>query len=738
MSNKYVSNLNCYFENTKLLINKHIHFFLYSLIKEIILISKKTTNSIKNHKKLKQIIDEINKNILKEKTDNYLSLEYSKKNLKNILLFIKSQNNFYAGEIFENILIIVFSHAFETRKENTFGKYLYNNMHKIRDPNNINFVDWFKQNMFKPDELREIKILLENDIYFYDEQYTSRNIFQRNAVIYDLLLEINKEKNSNRKNLNINDYLKDYINESYINDSQYSSQESNDLNERSKYSGRIVRSFFISVYIYYQNKNSPLMKYREEVRDNNNKVILSGIPFTYDLTGAVIESDLAGIIFAPARIEPRINEIIMSQNLLKGEGLLELSKVLIFNKNIKIVDFHTSAIKSEHINYLNKGFGLFDNYSLEELNLSCNYIREDSINFLSKLISHLKGLKSLNLSTNDLKNGVCSLFIALNKLYKEGKTNLESLNLNKCLLDDIAIYELGELLKSKYCKLQTLFLNINNMPSDVDIIKKIKKNKSLTEIYFNKSNLGNSDSDNIMKFISYTNIENIYLFKNYFSDFNQCLRILYRTKLITTKEEDNIRKNKSLHEDSLFYNLDISNNEFLNKNKEKVILLDKGIEQSNLYCIDLSHILYGNSLRRRTNNQNIKNGYDISIDTLTNRLNKEQKEYESTLVKIHCNKVDIDKFKNFSLNTKPFPEDIEKEISEIIKDKNSEFHIFLKESAKKIIIKNKNYIDPNNTLTNKEYKNFEQKLENYMIWKKALIKLTELSKLKKEKKLVLI
>ena len=712
MSTKYVSYLNCYLENTKILINKKIHIFLYSLIKEIFL----STSSNKNKNKLEKIIDIINKKILKEK--NYLSLKYTKENLKNILLFIKTQNSLFAGEIFENLLIIVFSQAFETRKENTFGKYLYNNMHKIRNPSNMDFSEWFKKDNFKPDELRNIKKLLENDIYF-DDQFTFKNSIQNNTVIYDILLEINKEK--------------------YINESRFTYPVFYDLNVRTKRTSiSITRAFFISIYIYYQNKNSPLMNYREEVKDNSNKVILSGIPFKYDLTGAVIESDMTGIIFAPARIDPRINEIIMSQNLLKGEGLLELSKTLIFNKNIKIVDFHTSAVKSEDINYLNNGFGLFDNHSLEELNLSCNYLREDSEHFLSKLISHFKGLKSLNLSSNDLKNGVSSLFIALNKLYKEGKTKLESLNLNKCLLDDIAIYELGELLKSKYCKLQTLFLNINYMPSDVDIIKKLKKNKSLTEIYFNKSNLGNSDSENIMRFISYTNIENIYLFKNNFSDFNKCLRMLYRTKLITTKEEEDIRKNKSLHEDSSFYNLDLSNNEFLNKNKVKIKLLDKGIEQSNLYCIDLSHILYGNNLRRKNNNPYNKNEYDNSIDTLVNRLNKEQKEYEATLVKIHCNKVDIEKFQNYNFNTKPFSEDIEKEVSEIIKDKNSEFHIFLKESAKKIIIKNKNYFDPNNTLKDKEYKNLEQKLENYMIWKKSKIKLKELTKLKKEKKLVLI
>jgi hypothetical protein len=213
------------------LINKKIHIFLYSLLREIFI----STRFNKNINKLEKIIDEINRNILREKKENYLNLEYTKKNLKNILLFIKTQNSLYAGEIFENLLIIIFSRAFETRKENTFGKYLYNNMNKIRNPNNMDFAEWFKKNNFKPVELRDIKKLLENDIFF-DDQNTFKNRIQNDSVIYDILLEINKEK--------------------YINESLFTYPVFYDLNIRTKRpSITITRAFFISVYIYYQNKN---------------------------------------------------------------------------------------------------------------------------------------------------------------------------------------------------------------------------------------------------------------------------------------------------------------------------------------------------------------------------------------------------------------------------------------------------------------------------------------------------
>ena len=64
-----------------------------------------------------------------------------------------------------------------------------------------------------------------------------------------------------------------------------------------------------------------------------------------------------------------------------------------------------------------------------------------------KIIYHLKGLKTINLSCNDLKRGAVSFFVMLKELYRQGKTNLENLVLNKCGLDNSSLYELSELIK---------------------------------------------------------------------------------------------------------------------------------------------------------------------------------------------------------------------------------------------------------------------------------------------------
>ena len=80
----------------------------------------------------------------------------------------------------------------------------------------------------------------------------------------------------------------------------------------------------------------------------------------------------------------------------------------------------------------------------------------------------------------------------------------------------LLVINLQKLLKCKYCKLKKLYLNFNNIPS---FLKQLKKNRSFTQIYFNKSNIDNNDTDDIMRVISNTNVESLYLCKNKINDF---------------------------------------------------------------------------------------------------------------------------------------------------------------------------------------------------------------------------
>ena len=753
--NKYI------LDEIKLLIDRNIYKFLFILIKNIFLkTNNSSTLSYEISYKLNQQIKEINDKLYKDKKEFQISTDYTKENLINILRFVKTQNKLYAAEIVENILIIIFSFAFKTRKENTFGKYIYNNMKKICDNNNKEgFTNWFIQDKFNPkifNDIKNINDYLKNDVFIIDKLTNRLNILQQNNPLYNFLLELYIEKYSNLKYKTNNNSIS-FINSERIkscyeannsidNSTTILDKESSFLSYTSLYcdkffdeeKGRkneiaisITKAFFISVYIYYQNKHSPLMKYINEDESNKNLAI---IPFSYDLTGAIIESPYSGIILAPSRIEPRISELIMVQNILKEKGFHELSKVLLFNKYIKTVDFHQSAIKSHEIETLNNGLGIFDNFTLEELNLSYNYLKDDCEETLAKILSHLKGLKTLNFSSNDLKNGINSLLIVLKDLYRQNKICLENLILNKCSLDDVAFYELGELLKSKYCKLKNLYLNMNNIPSNVceNFLKKLKRNKSLTEIYFNKCNLGNNDSDNIMRIISNSNIEYLYLYKNKFNDFDDCLRMLYRTKLVLDKKEkadNNIGGNSSL------YNLDLSNNDYFIKNISQVKLVEKIVEDTTSFCIDLSHILYGNDPNKILNLHD-KNNYQKYVFNFKKKLDEKQEEYINTVKEIHSYEADIEKLNE--LKKEEFYDTIEDEIENIVKNDKAKYPIFLREQAKKIIIEHRELFDKNKEKNTQNLKEIEKKLVDYMTLRKSKEYFLSLKNQTKKKKLILI
>ena len=71
------------------------------------------------------------------------------------------------------------------------------------------------------------------------------------------------------------------------------------------------------------------------------------------------------------------------------------------------------------------------------------------------------------------------------------------------------------------------------------------------------------NADDIMRLISNTNLETLYLNKNTITDFKECLRILSRTELIKNNPDDINIKTQS----SLLINLNLSDNNCFSKNK---------------------------------------------------------------------------------------------------------------------------------------------------------------------------
>ena len=839
------------------LINKNIYLYLYNLFKYIFLNTKKSPVF---ERKLVEYTDKINEEIIKDK-NKYINIKnnvYKKENFMNILDFIKMQNLIYAGDIVEGILIMTFSYAFETDRDNSFGKYLFNNLSKIMEPKNNELATWFK----RKDKFRNKEDFGNiNDLITYDIN-TENNIdpksknkvisSQNEPVFYNLLLEVYKMKYSsfsyNKNNSKTSCYIhrgnfdiQERMNKIYKEISQQKNNNKDNtldkdiLNnsmskivsfvsteQKEKEDGiiltpiRLIKSFFISVYIYYQNKNSLLMeliepyknkKNKENELDNemnkdnkdnkNNKSIQDSkdnkekendddddfiykgpIPFEYDLKGASIEGRYSNIILSPIRIEPRVSRIGISENILRECGFYDISKILLFNHNISYIDLNKCLLKSIFLDYFNFGLGVFDNYSIEELNISYNYIKEDCEEYLARMLSHLKGLKSLILSSNDLKGGLSFFFILLKRLYREGKTNLENLYLNKCILDDASFYELGELLKSKYCKLKKLSLSQNNKPSNINFLKKIKKNKTLIEFNFSRNIIGNNDIEDINRIISNTVINHLYLFKNRITDCNDIIKLLYRTKLIKDKNEaddkeknqnetddkeknqnetDDKEKNQNENDDekkdvkvefkiddnvmiddnSILINLDLSNNDLWTKNKDQAILITKLINETNLSCLDISHMLFGLNPEKKIRTKNNEEYINYINDCIKKPLEDNLSEYKANIKNKKSVEYDIKNRKDKNEIINGFDKELEEfkefneEINKTIEQKEAQFVPFLMQKAREIVEKILNELDKK-----EEYKNIvdKQKLDNKEDVNKFIRKLVEYMKLKELEK----
>ena len=738
------------------IINKSLYLSIYLLTKNIILQKIKNIESKDNEEKaqiqgtwkfsqkLQNFIDAINKEIGEEYKHKHISKEYTIENLKNILDYLKSQNSIFAGDILEGILIHIFSFAFKASKENSFGEFIYrgiNGKFKLEESNNFDVANWFIKEKFIPMELQNLKNLITDD----DKEENEI----KNSTLYKILQEIMKEKyrNFGKKNNKIIDQ--------YIYRRNFDSQEILDINFTKNFQPKkLIRHFLISVFIYYQNKNSPLMKYikkdndkykendkndkeKNEINEKNDnkdnkkeddekeKKELAVIPFDYNLDEAQLDFKFANTVLSPVKIEPRISKISMSQNKLGEGGFYELSKSLLFNRNIKRCILDTSTIKSYYLDYLDLGLGIYDNFNLEELNLSYNSMNKDSEIYLSRIISHLKGLKTINLSSNDLKEGVSSFFVMLKKLFRKKETCLENLILNKCNLDNSSFYELGELLKSKFCGLKRLYLNANIIPSQAHFLKKLKKNRCLTEIYLNKSNINEKNIDEVMRLISNTHIETLYIYKNKITNFNDCLRIIYRTKLIPEKN----RELNFLKDESFLLNIDLSDNNCSHKNISQIRLLDEIINETTLYCIDLSHILLGNNPEKITATSE-NSEYRNQVKNLSYKLNKEKEEYEQKIWDLKCYNCDkkeletqIENMLKNELNK--YNKEILQELGEdridlILEDRNAKHSMFLREKAKEIIFGILSYKGPSKPnydlikekLINEEEKKDEEKKED--------------------------
>jgi hypothetical protein len=589
----------------KTIINKTSYLFLYSLLKSIFIID--SDNRIKKNKKLDEIIQRIK--------DNYnieLKREYSKENFENIIKYVKTQNIKSAGEILENILIRLFTSIMLIPQNETRNKYIYYNLQNVygiknkvkeKQDKEIEFIQNFiLYNKLFPEELKNKEIFFQPyTIIPTDLEYFLTLIYKLKIDSIKNIYEI-KEKQFNETSYNLYKYsLKNLNNKEEKNIFQNSIFEfENNLNkiyENYKHpsknnSSNIMSYFFFTLFVNYQTTNCRLIEYC-----NNNKNIhkFVNVPYEYNLIGGLMKSYYAILVSSPMRQDDRIQIISIGENDLGELGMYELGKTIIFNTNIKILNYNKNRLFTYYFYYLNKSSTIFENDSIEEINLYNNFLKDDIDNYLCDILKKFKNLKTLNLSNNKLGSGISNFLSRLKLLYRQKKSKLEKLNLNKCYLDTSSLYELCECLKSKYCKLKCLYLNINNINDYTvePLLNAIKKNNSLKKVYLSRNFIGNSSTDKIGKIISrfHESLEVLYLNQNEIRNNDNLLRITSRTKVVYSKEEDKKTVIIDLDENPVLQNLDLSKNGVNVRNKNQIWLLKNIINDTYLSCLDYSIIL---------------------------------------------------------------------------------------------------------------------------------------------------
>ena len=746
-------------KDIKVVLNRNIYICLYNLFDHIFIKKENSSSkaSTKKNQVLKALIDKINNNIILDEK-KFINLDYSTKNFDNIIFFVESQNKIFAGDIIEDILISVFSQAFFTDKDNTIDKYIYSNLYNAKDLTNFDIVTMIKAEKLIPNELKNIKSLLLKDKSFDEIDYFQKDdiilLHLLRKIYYLKFVHINDKKTSKtmlyiNKGLNYNEEESNNIYTQLENRKKYRDEDTildkdislnsimvlasnmfynRDFGRIPNLDIKIIRSFLFQVFIYYQNKHSNLMNYTKESQDNKGNKYVK-IPFSYNLYGACVEGRFSYIVLSPLKIEPRIEKVILAQNNFRECGMYEIAKILVFNKNIKSIDLNICLIRTNYIEYFNTILGLFNDYSVEVLNLSFNYFKDNSEEFIAKLLTHFRGLKTLNLTSNEFKRGVSSFLIILKNLYRKCKIKLEILMLNKCLLDEASYYELGELIKCKFCKIKKLFINGNSIPINVKFPQKLKKNKNLREVYLNRNDIYSHDAYDWMKVINSTNIRYLYLYKNKISNMNELIRLLYRTKIVKDEKESIY---SIIADESYLTNLDLSNNELYLKNNIQIKLIIKLIKETSLNCLEISHILYGaNPDRRRLQNDNLN--YRKSVEELKKKLEENKNLYYKILKGIRVNTVDRDRNKNLE-NEEKLKSIKEEDISAVLENEKVKYPVFIKKECRKLADK---YF-PDDMKDKEHSKEIRNKIENYLVLKKAEKNLKELEELEKAHKLVII
>jgi phosphoribosyl-ATP pyrophosphohydrolase len=153
----------------------------------------------------------------------------------------------------------------------------------------------------------------------------------------------------------------------------------------------------------------------------------------------------------------------------------------------------------------------------------------------------------------------------------------------------------------------------------------------------------------LLKIISNSNIKHLNLFKNELNNFDDCMNIVFRTKLVQKKNEikkDEINKDYIIDKNSTLMTLDLSNNAFYSLNDNYIYLIKNLIEDnSTIGCLDLSHIFFGPYPDKSMKPKTTKYRNAIEKD-LADTLMKRKKKFSDLSYKKRLKEIGLEDYKN--------------------------------------------------------------------------------------------
>ena len=266
--------------------------------------------------------------------------------------------------------------------------------------------------------------------------------------------------------------------------------------------------------------------------------------------GNMAARSIANVLLRNTELE----ELLLSENLLKAKGIIEVVKGLRYTKTLKVLDISNNDIRSEAA--VDIAYVLSKQAKLEKINLGKNNLQNGLIIVVRQLKRH-PNLKVLDISSNNTSTEVADYLAAflckknkLEKLYLGG--NLVNIKILQALQKfstltalDISYTNIDNELKdnilqvlARNTKIQELNLGGNKMDFG-NIVESLHHISSL--VYFNVSNNNISDvaADSIANIISHnTKLQELYLNKNSLNAGGICIIMKVIKCLITLRVID--------------------------------------------------------------------------------------------------------------------------------------------------------------------------------------------------------